>query len=244
MDFEIRKDRRQQGAQALVREREEYFRLMDQGVSSREACRIVGIDRRTGKRWRNGFTRSDSRKWTPPVNLTSVPGPLRHLREADRIHIADRLREKASIRAIAAELGRSPSTISREVHRNRTVLAVELPASRGTAPRRQAPSPAQATQDRADPEAVGLRPRPPRQALEPGTDLPGSSHTLPRPSGDARGPRDDLPGPLRPGPRRTAPGTGRRPANRPHPTQTPPPGPAAPEPNHRTPPGPKTHRRP
>lgn len=35
-----------------------------------------------------------------------------------RIHIADRLREKASIRQIAAELGRSPSTISREIRRN------------------------------------------------------------------------------------------------------------------------------
>ncbi|MFD9036695.1 IS30 family transposase [Streptomyces sp. NPDC059567] len=45
-----------------------------------------------------------------------------HLREDERIHIADRLREKASIRTIAAELGRSPSTISREVQRNRTVL--------------------------------------------------------------------------------------------------------------------------
>ncbi|MFI8769399.1 IS30 family transposase [Streptomyces sp. NPDC053792] len=97
---------------------------MDQGVSSREACRIVGIDRRTGLRWRNGFTRSDNKKWTPPVDLVvSEPGPSKHLRELDRIHIADRLREKASIRAIAAELGRSPSTISREVRRNRTVLA-------------------------------------------------------------------------------------------------------------------------
>ena len=38
--------------------------------------------------------------------------------EADRIHIADRLREKASIRQIAAELGRSPSTVSREIRRN------------------------------------------------------------------------------------------------------------------------------
>jgi IS30 family transposase len=36
----------------------------------------------------------------------------------ERIHIADRLRERACLRAIAAELGRSPSTISREVRRN------------------------------------------------------------------------------------------------------------------------------
>ncbi len=44
---------------------------------------------------------------------------MRYLCEADRIHIADRLREQATVRAIAAELGRSPSTISREILRNR-----------------------------------------------------------------------------------------------------------------------------
>ncbi|MFE7713139.1 IS30 family transposase [Streptomyces sp. NPDC057486] len=48
----------------------------------------------------------------------SPDGPSRYLREADRLHIADRLIEKASIRQIAAELGRSPSTISREIRRN------------------------------------------------------------------------------------------------------------------------------
>nr|WP_186768380.1 IS30 family transposase [Streptomyces qinzhouensis] len=94
---------------------------MGQGVSSREACRIVGIDRRTGKRWRNGFTPSNSKRWRPPVTrlVASAPGPSKHLRQADRIHIADRLREKASIRTIAAELNRSPSTVSREISRNR-----------------------------------------------------------------------------------------------------------------------------
>ncbi|MFI1161742.1 IS30 family transposase [Streptomyces sioyaensis] len=56
----------------------------------------------------------------PPINAVAAPsGPSRHLREADRIHIADRLREKATARAIAAELGRSPSTVSREIRRNR-----------------------------------------------------------------------------------------------------------------------------
>ncbi|WP_405843064.1 helix-turn-helix domain-containing protein [Streptomyces platensis] len=47
-----------------------------------------------------------------------MPSSTRYLREDERIHIADRLREKASVRAIAAELGRSPSTISREIRRN------------------------------------------------------------------------------------------------------------------------------
>jgi IS30 family transposase len=36
----------------------------------------------------------------------------------ERVHIADRLGEGASLRMIAAELGRSPSTLSREVRRN------------------------------------------------------------------------------------------------------------------------------
>jgi hypothetical protein len=42
MGFEVRGDRTPQGPGALVREREreEYFRLMDQGVSSKAACRV------------------------------------------------------------------------------------------------------------------------------------------------------------------------------------------------------------
>ncbi|MFJ1950896.1 MULTISPECIES: IS30 family transposase [Streptomyces] len=92
---------------------------MGQGVSSREACRIVGVNRMTGKRWRNGRRATGAKKGALPVRRPGgQDGPSRFLREADRIHIADRLREKASIRTIAAELGRSPSTISREVRRN------------------------------------------------------------------------------------------------------------------------------
>ncbi|WP_344897578.1 IS30 family transposase, partial [Nonomuraea antimicrobica] len=57
----------------------------------------------------------------PPVPRPAAPpsGASRYLREDERIHIADRVREKASIREIARELGRAPSTISREVRRNR-----------------------------------------------------------------------------------------------------------------------------
>ncbi|MET8046760.1 hypothetical protein ABZU75_04095 [Streptosporangium sp. NPDC005286] len=43
MDFEIRKIWSPQGRMKPTREREEYFRLMDQGFSSQEACRIVGV---------------------------------------------------------------------------------------------------------------------------------------------------------------------------------------------------------
>uniref|UniRef100_UPI001F1A26D2 helix-turn-helix domain-containing protein n=1 Tax=Streptomyces sp. NRRL S-15 TaxID=1463886 RepID=UPI001F1A26D2 len=109
MDFEARVDRRPQGPKKLSRERETY----------------VGINDRTGRRWRNGRQASGKNKAAPPLVETGpwqytedpVPvaaaqepeneAPSRYLNETDRIHIADRFREKASIRTIAAELGRS-----------------------------------------------------------------------------------------------------------------------------------------
>nr|ADX66471.1 Tnp [Streptomyces chattanoogensis] len=121
MAFEIRKIRTPQGKKKLAREREEYFRLMEQGVSSREACRIVGINRRTGKRWRNGTNATKNRPAQPAhrVRAERVVSSSRHLTQEERLYIADRVREKASVRKIAAELERSPSTISREICRNR-----------------------------------------------------------------------------------------------------------------------------
>ncbi|HIW62391.1 MAG TPA: IS30 family transposase [Candidatus Stackebrandtia excrementipullorum] len=122
MDFEIRQLRAPQGRKKLEREREAYFLLMAQGVSSREACRIVGINRRTGKRWRNGSP-AGKRPARPPhwvgVARAFSPSSGRFLSLSDRLVIADLLREGKSLRAIAAELGRSVSTISREVARNR-----------------------------------------------------------------------------------------------------------------------------
>jgi len=42
------------GPSPLVRQREEYARLVARGVSNAEACRVVGVNRRTGTRWRYG----------------------------------------------------------------------------------------------------------------------------------------------------------------------------------------------
>lgn len=121
MDFKIRKNRTAQGPKKLRSEREEYFRLVQQGYSNREASRRVGVHERTGREWRNG--RMDSNPFRPPAHgeraaVATASG--RYLCEAERLHIADRVREKASLRRIARELGRSPSTISREIRRNRT----------------------------------------------------------------------------------------------------------------------------
>ncbi|WP_443041034.1 helix-turn-helix domain-containing protein [Streptomyces sp. B21-102] len=61
--FEIRRTRTvAQGRRKLTREREEYFRLVQQGVSYAEAAKAVGINLRTGKRWRNGRNPSGGRR--------------------------------------------------------------------------------------------------------------------------------------------------------------------------------------
>lgn len=120
MGFEIRRVRRPQGAKPLVAERAAYLRLVQQGYSSAEACRQVGVSEKTGRRWRNGDSGSPGHVGAVPIKASVVPscGPSRYLTVEERIHIADRWREQAGIRQIAAELGRSPSTISREVRRN------------------------------------------------------------------------------------------------------------------------------
>ncbi|MFD3373760.1 MULTISPECIES: hypothetical protein [unclassified Streptomyces] len=40
---------------------------MDQGLTSYEVCRIVGINYRTGKRWRHGRIPSGTTKGAPPA---------------------------------------------------------------------------------------------------------------------------------------------------------------------------------
>lgn len=127
MDFKIREIRTAQGRKKLLREREAYFQLMQQGFSNEQACRIVGVNSKTGRRWRNGRNASGRQKAAAPVRPVLPPsGASRYLQEAERVYIADRLREKASVRAIAAELSRSPSTVSREIRRNRTDGARDL----------------------------------------------------------------------------------------------------------------------
>lgn len=104
MDFEIRKVRKAHGPMKLRREREEYFRLVREGYSNKEASGLVGINERTGREWRNG--RTDPNRFRAPAQSERAPGPAssgRYLRGDERIHIADRLREKTTVRSIAVE---------------------------------------------------------------------------------------------------------------------------------------------
>ena len=95
---------------------------MKQGMGNSEACRIVGISRSSGTQWRHGHSvvlkSGDVKKIAPISRLRPAAISARFLSESERITIADLLHAGRSIRAIAMELGRSPSTVSRKIRRN------------------------------------------------------------------------------------------------------------------------------
>jgi transposase, IS30 family len=90
----------------------EYWRLVLSGVGTVEACKRLGIGRKTGYRWRaeNGGL--------PPAALGEGVRSQRYLSLLERQRIASLRRDGLGVREIARELGRSPSTISRELGRN------------------------------------------------------------------------------------------------------------------------------
>ncbi len=111
------------GAAPQVVKRAWFARLIARGVSNAEACRIVGVNPRTGKRWRHGRTITSSRgrqlEYPPVINMRRQEVSARYLSEDERVTIGDLRRHGRSVRAIAAELDRSPATVSRELRRNR-----------------------------------------------------------------------------------------------------------------------------
>jgi len=102
--------------------REQFARLIARGTSNAEACRIVGVNPRTGKRWRHGRTitsSSGAKLHYPPVSSARKQViSERYLSEDERVRIADLRRAGLGVRAIAGKLERSPSTVSRELRRN------------------------------------------------------------------------------------------------------------------------------
>jgi hypothetical protein len=90
----------------------EYWRLVLSGVGTVAACRIVGITRKTGYRWRA------EHGGRPPERLAEDARSGRYLSLLERQRIAT-LRERGlGVRQIADRLGRAPSTVSRELRRN------------------------------------------------------------------------------------------------------------------------------
>jgi transposase-like protein len=91
-----------------------FWQFIAQGRTSEEAAADAGISTPLGPRW---FRSSGG---MPPTHLApSAPAPSgRFLTFREREEIAIELARGSAVRAIARKLGRSPSTISREVRRN------------------------------------------------------------------------------------------------------------------------------
>src|SRR3954469_14476497 len=90
----------------------EYWKLLQSGVGTVAACELLGIGRKTGYRWRaeNGGL--------PPARLAESSRSSRFLSLLERQRIATLRGRGLAVREIARRLGRSPSTVSRELRRN------------------------------------------------------------------------------------------------------------------------------
>lgn len=88
-----------------------YWDLIGQGHSNSEACKIMRLHPKTGRNIRA--------RGNPSARPQDSVGAGRYLSLHERLQIADLLGHGVTLRAIAAELGRSTSTISRELQRHR-----------------------------------------------------------------------------------------------------------------------------
>jgi IS30 family transposase len=162
--------------------RAEYDRLRLAGSSRRAAATAVGVHLRTAQDWDKGIRKTSGARLHPdgrrvdyasgvithqpvPPALEAVLHP-RFLTLTEREQIADLRAGGASIRAVAAALGRPPSTISRELARNADPDRPEgcyrpYAAHRTAATRRARPKPAKliTNQGLADYVQTGLHQR-------------------------------------------------------------------------------------
>ena len=110
---EMKRARKSRGAPPKNAGRAHYDQLMKQGMGNSEACRIVGISRSSGTRWRHGqsvvLKSGDIKKVAPISHQRPAVISARFLSESERITIADLLHAGRSIRAIA---GKSAGTFT------------------------------------------------------------------------------------------------------------------------------------
>src|SRR6478672_4983510 len=100
------------GAPGPAEQQARYFQLMKQGWNNNDACRSVGVCRKTGTRWRLGRTETKNGHVHsyPAVEPVNTAISARFLSEQERVRIADLHRAGKSMRFIAAELGRAMPT--------------------------------------------------------------------------------------------------------------------------------------
>jgi IS30 family transposase len=91
-------------------EKQRFWRKIAEGLSSEDAAVACGVSQPLGPRW---FREGGG---MPPISLDPPSG--RYLSFAEREEIALLRAKKCGVREIARRIGRSPSTISRELRRN------------------------------------------------------------------------------------------------------------------------------
>ena len=99
--------------------RREFWRLIAQGIVPEKAALAIGVSEGSGSAW---FRKAGG---MAPLDLNEPSG--RYLCLAEREEIAVLHAQQISFHDIAAALGRSPSTISREVKRNGPTGHREIP---------------------------------------------------------------------------------------------------------------------
>ena len=104
--------------------RQRFVELRERGWSILAAAREVGVSRTTGNNWSRGYKtyrHGQVAGFVPALERLAVRQiSARYLSQDERIEIADLRHAGLSIRQIADQLGRAPSTISRELRRNAT----------------------------------------------------------------------------------------------------------------------------
>lgn len=120
----IRRVKKGPGRRPQSAKRARFMQLRGQGWSIAAAAREVGASRTAGQNWTNGYKSYRDGAvvgYVPalvPREVRQISG--RFLSEDERVRIADLHHAGARMREIAKMLGRSPSTISRELDRNST----------------------------------------------------------------------------------------------------------------------------
>ena len=118
----VRRVKKGPGRRPQSAKRQRFMELRARGWSILAAAREVGASRTAGANWARGYKTYRNGEvvgFVAPLDHLAVRQvSARYLSQDERFLIADLRREGASIRAIAAELGRAASTISRELRRN------------------------------------------------------------------------------------------------------------------------------
>jgi IS30 family transposase len=117
-----RRVRKGPGRRPMSAKRQRFMELRAQGWSIRGAAREVGVSRAAAANWTRGYKvyrHGQVVGFVPPLDRLEVREiSARFLSQDERVEIADLHHAGLSVRAIAARIGRAPSTVSRELRRN------------------------------------------------------------------------------------------------------------------------------